>query len=122
MERVDLLIPGVVGRYVFYNNSVWDNYDAGAGPSDDLAIATDKCPLLPDGLASFANYTSYSRGINGIMVDIAGLAANPSAADFEFKIGNTATLAAWVPGPSPATVSVRGGAGVSASDRIVLLR
>ena len=29
-------------------------------PADDAAIASDKAPLLPGGVATFANYTSYS--------------------------------------------------------------
>ena len=39
-------------------------------------------------LATGTNYTSYSRGINGVMVDIVGLPAVPTDADFEFKVGN----------------------------------
>ncbi|MGD0655988.1 MAG: hypothetical protein ABSA16_16755, partial [Thermoguttaceae bacterium] len=74
----------IAGRYIFYNNSKFD------GTSDSAAIATDKAALLPGQKATFANYTSYSLGINGIIVDIKGL-ANPGAldaADFQFKVGN----------------------------------
>ena len=62
----------IAGRNIFYNGSKFDSI------SDDNAIATDKQALLPGGTATFANYTSYSRGINGIMVDIQSL-ANPGA-------------------------------------------
>ena len=80
---------------IFYNNSKFDGhpgYTSGdpAAIYDDNAIATDKKALLPDHMATLANYTSYSRGINGIMVDILGL-ENPSglnATDFQFKVGN----------------------------------
>ena len=34
--------------------------------------------LLPGGIATFANYTSYTRGINGIMIDVSDL-ADPTA-------------------------------------------
>ncbi|NIM48763.1 MAG: hypothetical protein GTO22_05815, partial [Gemmatimonadales bacterium] len=79
----------VVGRYVFYNDSAFDGDDPAAGAEDDNAIATDKTALLPGGTATFANYTSYSRGINGIMVDIAGLPAGDTldADDFAFRVG-----------------------------------
>ena len=49
-----------------------------ASAADDQAIATDKTALLPGETATFANYTSYSLGINGIMVDVADLAGEPT--------------------------------------------
>ena len=60
----------------------FDGNDPAANAADDAAIATDKTALLPGQTATFANYTSYSRGINGIMVDIAGLPGNVTANDF----------------------------------------
>src|SRR5690606_19706574 len=92
------------------------------GPADDHAIATDKQALLPGGTASFDNYSSYNRGINGIMIDVANL-ANPAAVrvdDFQFLMGNDPDTAAWQPAPQPTGVSVRQGAGVGGSDRITL--
>jgi len=59
----------VVGRHIFYNQSAFDGNNAQANAADDNAIATDKQALLPGESATFANYTSYSRGINGIMDD-----------------------------------------------------
>ena len=41
--------------------------------ADDLAIAPDKTALLPGMRGSFANVTSYTRGINGVMIDVAAL-------------------------------------------------
>ena len=109
----------VVGRDIFYNGSVFDS------GGDDAAIATDKSALLPGQTASFANYTSYSRGINGIMIDIDRLTGTLTLADFTFKVGgaspsdinpaNWATLAA-----SPA-ISMRPGAGVNGSTRVELI-
>ncbi|MDY7010415.1 MAG: hypothetical protein SVV80_06635 [Planctomycetota bacterium] len=78
----------VVGRHVFYNNSAFDGNNAAANADDDGAIATDKTALLPGQTATFANYTSFSRGINGVMVDISELPGTPTAADFAFKTGN----------------------------------
>src|SRR5207248_6531927 len=82
--------PRVVGRRVFYNHSAFDSNDPAITSADDGAIATNKQALLPGQTATFANYTSYSRGINGVMVDIADLPAGNSltAADFSFAAGN----------------------------------
>jgi uncharacterized protein YkwD len=105
--------PYVAGRYVFYNNSAFDGNNPSANAADDGAIAPDKQALLPGVPASFANYTSYSRGINGIMVDLGGLpaGATPQASDFTFKMGNSAAPGSWPAGPAPASFVVRSGPG-----------
>jgi len=112
----------VVGRHVFYNNSAFDGNDTSANAQDDGAIAPSKQPLLPGQTATFDNYTSYSRGVNGVMVDIANLAA-PSAidaTDFTFKAGSTEAPGNWSTLSAPVDVSVRQGAGVNGSDRVTL--
>jgi hypothetical protein len=110
----------VVARHVFYNNSVWDGNDPAAGSSDDGAIATDKMVLLPAGAASSSNYSSYSRGINGIMVDFDYLGVAPTADDFGIRVNELGYSDTWSPGPTP-TVTVRPGDGVSGSDRVTLI-
>ncbi len=111
----------VEGRYVFYNNSYWDGDDPAANASDDAAIAPDKTALLPGGTAAFANYTSYARGINGVMVDIDGLPGAPTASDFTFKVGNDSAPAGWATAPAPSSITVRAGAGAGGSDRITII-
>src|SRR5205823_11384849 len=116
-------IATVVDRRVFYNHSAWDNNDAGNNAADDNAIATDKQALLPGHTATFANYTSYSRGINGIIVDVKNLppGAGPTSADFVFKVGNDNNPATWptlVGLVTLPTVNVRRGAGQGGSDRV----
>jgi hypothetical protein len=113
--------PRVVGRHVFYNQSFFDGNNAAANAADDAAIAPDKSALRPGAKATFANYTSYQRGLNGIMIDIAGLPGTPTAADFEFRVGNANNLTLWTPGPAPASVTVRPGAGLDGSDRVTLI-
>ncbi len=69
--RSEIVQPGtVVERHLFYNNSLFDGFDPEAGPSDDAALAWDKVALQPGDSATWENYSSYSRGINGIMVDL----------------------------------------------------
>ena len=106
---------GVVARHVFYNNSAWD-----AGGDDDAAIDPDKTPLLPGGVVTHENYTSFSRGINGIMVDIAGLNPEvmPDAGDFDIQVNAADDPDTWSPGPAPA-VSIR--SDVGGYDRVTLI-
>jgi len=111
----------VVSRLLFYNASAFDNNDVAIGTSDDLAIATDKSTYLPgSGLATFDSVSSYSRGINGIMIDISGTHPAISANDFVFKVGNDNAPGGWSAAPAPLAVSVRAGAGVGGSDRVVI--
>src|SRR5439155_21507020 len=57
----------VVARHVYYGGSPTQPTATGA------PVAADARPLLPGQVSSSANYTSYARGINGILVDITGL-------------------------------------------------
>jgi hypothetical protein len=115
--------PQVVGRWVFYNNSAFDGNTPGVDARDDAAIATDKAPLVAGHTATFDNYTSYSRGINGIMIDVAHLptGAALSAADFLFNIGNDANFAGWLAAPAPSSITVRHNAGGNGIDRIEIV-
>jgi len=130
----------IAGRHIFYNNSSFDGNDPGADASDDNAIAPDpstaseaslgKTALLPGQTAKFQNYTSYGRGITGIMVDIKNLADADglSDADFEFRVSNRDNRPAsnaddpstWAMAPRP-TISLREGAGTDGSERVTLI-
>ena len=111
----------VVDRHVFYNNSYFDRPTSGnPGFSDATAVATDKVALLPGETARFANYTSSSLGINGVMVDVARLAGTPTVADFQFTVGNSSDPAAWDDPPPPEQIAVDAGAGVGGSDRVII--
>lgn len=112
--------PAVVGRHVFYNNSVFDGRDPAATAADDAAIAADKSALLPGQKASFSNLTSYSRGINGVMLDVANLSATTTVAAGDFAFATGKGEGKWVDGPAPADVALRRGAGVNGSDRVTL--
>jgi hypothetical protein len=103
----------MVGQHVFYGGS---SYDVAGGA--DAAMATDKTALLPGGTATFANYTSYDRGLNGIMVDLNGALSGLTAADFVFKTGNDNSPEGWTVVTEVPTVTVRPGAGVGGSTRV----
>ncbi|NQU21078.1 MAG: proprotein convertase P-domain-containing protein, partial [Candidatus Nealsonbacteria bacterium] len=105
--------PRIVGRRLFYDGSAFDG---------DLAVATDKVALRGARAATFANYSSYSGGISGIMVDVANVpeGVTPSAADFLFHVGNDDTPGDWTPLAVQPTVTVRAGDGSGGSDRVTL--
>jgi hypothetical protein len=79
-----------IDRRVFYNNASFFG-TGGLNATNQLlnpvdAIDFTKTALLPGGVASVANYTNYSRGINGLIIDIlnpANLAAI-DASSFQF--------------------------------------
>ena len=112
----------VVGRHIFYNNSAFDGNDPAAGAADDNAIAPGKTALLPGQTARFVNYTSYDKGINGIIIDIDGLwkPDDLDAADFAFRFDNDDEPTPWDRPPVP-TIAVRQDAGIGGSDRVTLI-
>jgi hypothetical protein len=116
-------VPEVAGRFVFYNQSRLDGNDPAPSPRDDAAIAFDKRALLPGGRSTFSNVTNYSRGINGVMIDVAPLPAGAvlTATDFDFRSGSGDPGAVWVDAPDPLSITVRRGAGVLGTDRVTLV-
>jgi ELWxxDGT repeat protein len=111
----------VVGRHLFSNNSAADGRNGAATASDDAAIDASKRALLPGGAATATNLSGYSRGINGVMIDVAGLApaGGLTGNDFTFR-WRGARASDWSAAPAPAAVTVRRGAGASGSDRVTL--
>jgi len=109
----------ISGRYLFYNNSALDGSDPAASPEDDAALAAGKVMLLPGQAVTSANYSSYSRGINGIMVDVDGLGGMPASGDIGVRVYDDQS-GSWAPGPAP-SVSLRSGDGADGSDRVTLI-
>ncbi len=123
-----LIVPRIIdGRYVFYNNSFFDsastacNNLVGQTCNDNTAIATDKVALRPGQKGSPANYISYNKSINGIMIDIQGLPGVATPTDFMFKRGNTANSGTWVAAPAPISITTIPGGGDGGSDRIKII-
>jgi hypothetical protein len=121
--NVAATVPDVTGRFVFYNASRYDGSDPAANAKDDDAIATDKQALLPGRTATFANVTSYSRGINGIILDLGRVSAGAmlSADDFEFRTGDGGDPSGWAAAQAPSSVTVRRRAGLVGTDRVTLV-
>jgi hypothetical protein len=89
---------------VFYNNSDFDNHDPAVTSADGGAVAPDKTALLPGRAATFANVTSYSRGINGVVIAFNDHLLGATQADFSFKVGNTADPSGWAEAPAPSAM------------------
>jgi hypothetical protein len=111
----------VVARRLFYNNSVFDGFDASAGADDDNAIAAGKQALLPGQIFRPANSTSYNLGINGVMIDIEDLAGQPDSSDFVFAMGSDPARSTWTTAPAPQSITVRPGQGSGGSDRVTII-
>ena len=100
-------VPFVRGRHVFYNNSRFDDRDPAANLADDGAVATDKQPLRPGGLPSAANVTNYSRGLNGVMVDLDSRFGFFDDVRLSFRAGRGGDPAAWREAPAPLSITRR---------------
>ena len=123
----------IVAHRLFYNNSVFDGADPAAGPADDDAIAPapsdlavpelGKLPLRVGQDPSFQNVSSYSRGINGLMIDLENLVDSSALTldDFGFRTASSADADAWSPLTVPPALSVRPGAGEGGSDRVTFI-
>ena len=114
-------VPTVVGRSIFYNNSIFDGQNGSSNLTDLNAIATDKQALRPGGTATFQNYTSYSKGITGIIVDIANEDELARPDDFEFKVGNDSNPAGWVVAPTQFLINSYPGRGPGGSTQITII-
>jgi hypothetical protein len=109
----------ITGRYVFYNDSVWDGNDPAPNANDLNAIATDKTALLPGGSATYASITDYSKGINGVIVDISNLPGSTTltSTDFKFATGNSNDTTTWTTlATSPTVTEIPGTGGISHVD------
>jgi hypothetical protein len=107
----------VVNRGLFY---------AGATGSSASSSLSDKVALLPGQASTFSNYTNYSRGLNGIVVDVAGLPSSTTntqlAASLQFANWNGIDVSGFValPGTAIPTVTITFGAGVGGAARATI--
>ena len=113
---VEQQIVQTAGQYVFYNNSGFDD------TSDLASIAVDKVALRDGETATFANYTSFVHGINGIAVDLIN-PTTPTSSDFQLKFGNADDVDSWTTLDSSSAITnltTVAGAGVNGSDRVFI--
>jgi len=119
----------VVGRRLLYNNSAFDGNSPAANAADDAAIPEDKQGALPGEPLGPANVSTFTRGINGIVLDVRNLPADPEGyealglnqEDFQFRAGSAGSPSSWLLAPPATSVTVRRGAGAGGSDRVTVL-
>jgi hypothetical protein len=113
----------VVARHLFYNNSSLDGGDPGASADDDAAIDPAKAVVTAGESAGAEHVSGSSKGVNGVMIDVAGLAdpAGLSTGDVQVRVSDPLDADNWLAGPAPSEVAVRVGDGVGGSDRITLI-
>jgi Dockerin type I domain len=99
-------------------------YVGATGSSAATSLATDKVALLPGQSSTFANYTNYSLGLNGVVVDLNGLpAATTNAqmlASLQFAQWDGIAAEGFTSLPSIAipSVTIANGGGTSGSSRV----
>ena len=105
-------LVAVANRQMFYKGSTF------ADTSVQAALEPNKVLLQPSITTlttSANNISNYTRGINGLVLDIAGLAnTNLTAADFIFRVSpdgasGTVTPADWANAPAPTAINVTSG-------------
>jgi len=116
-----ILAPPVVAR-LFYNNSKFDQVAGASDDADDAALAVDKLPYIPgNGRATSENVSSYSKGINGLFIDLASGHGEITADDFNFRMGTSTDPSGWNDAPAPISITVRAGAGIAGHDRVEIV-
>jgi hypothetical protein len=100
---------------LFYNDS---GYETVAGGSVNAALSTNKVLLQSAAttqVTSFANVSNYSRGLNGAVLDIAGLTVSSLAAtDFTLRVAPAGASgvqnpSTWSAAPAPSAIAVTAG-------------
>jgi len=106
----------VANRQVYYNRSTSTIFGNGSGKAINAIDAT-KTALLPGQASSFANYTNYLRGLNGIVVDIANVGGLITASDFQIATWNGISSSGFVATSAVPTIMVIPNGGVGNSTR-----
>jgi hypothetical protein len=106
------------------NSKVYHKGSSFAGTSVDAALDTSKV-IAKSGAAAqaltFANLINTTRGINGLVFDVVGLAASSlTASDFVFRMSPTGAFSeaanppsSWVAAPAPTLIHITAGTSTS---------
>jgi hypothetical protein len=117
--NITVPMPMVVANSVFYNGSVFDGFNGSSNQTDTTSVPTNKQALLPGETATFQNVTSYSKGINGIIVDVANFYNLPRFEDYAWQVSTDGVN--WTAAPTPSIINVYPGRGPSGSTQITMI-
>ena len=110
-------VPSIASAGIFYEGSSFDT-------ASDLDSTSGKTPLLPGETATFENYHSYSKGINGMVLEVNELPTVPNSSNldqfFEFRIGNSNDVTSWPTAPSPTAITYQSNPRPGGTDLIFL--
>lgn len=112
-------MPTVVANSVFYNGSTFDGFNGSSNLPDTTSVPSNKQTLLPGQTATFQNVTSYSKGINGVLVDVANFYNLPRFEDYAFQVSTDGVT--WTKAPDPSIINVYPGRGPSGSTQITII-
>lgn len=110
-------VASIATAGIFYEGSSFDT-------ASDLDSTSGKAPLLPGQTATFENYHSYSKGINGMVLEVNELPTVPNLGNlnqfFEFKTGNSDDVSTWASAASPTGVTYQSNVDSIGTDLIFL--
>ena len=110
-------VPSIASAGIFYEGSSFDT-------ASDLDSTSGKSPLLPGETATFENYHSYSKGINGMVLEVNEIPTVPNSSNldqfFSFRTGNSDDVSTWTAAVAPNAVTYQSNVNPSGADLIFL--
>jgi hypothetical protein len=120
---IDALVA-VINRQAYYQGSGFDTNDGVSAALDTSKVLLRSASTTQD--SEFTNVINYSRGINGVVLDVAGLVSTTlTASDFVFRVApefasGTVAPSTWAVAPAPTLISVSAGT-VTTAARVKLV-
>ncbi|MEQ1829828.1 MAG: Ig-like domain-containing protein, partial [Pirellula sp.] len=114
-------LVAVTNRQVYYKGSDYASLGGVGAALDNVKgpLASGMSIIAADRTTSDANKINYSRGLNGMVIDVAGLVATSlTAADFTFRVApagasGVVNPSAWANAPAPTNIVVTPGSGLT---------
>jgi hypothetical protein len=107
----------IIDRRIFYHRSLSAVFGNGSG-NPNAAIDPSKFALLPGEQPSFANYSNYVKGLNGLIIDMSKLTPSVTVPDFAFATWNGIDSAGFVAVSATPVITLFPGGGSFGSDRV----
>ncbi len=106
----------VLDQRIFYNRATSTVFGNGSGNPIGTIDPTNTALLV--GQTTFDNVSNYRFGLNGLVVDVAGLGSNTTAADLQFAVWNGIDASGFVASTATPTLTLIPGGGTGGSTRL----